>query len=104
MTKHLRTSSPACTHLLVYPVLVYGPDGGYVGGEQLREGEAGVAGPGADEAGLAHRRVAHHHAFDVLLVWLLIVHAPMSPRPPAADSGTGGLGTWDERTQVNTTL
>lgn len=70
----IRGKQLVVTHLLVYPVLVDGPDGGHVGVEQLAEGDLLLAGPGADEARLAHRVVPDQDALDELLVRLLVVH------------------------------
>ena len=63
------------TDLFVYPVLVDGPDCGYVGGEQLGERHPLVAGPGTDQPGLPHRVVPNQHAFHQLLERVSGVHA-----------------------------
>ena len=62
------------THLLAHSVLVDGPDRGHVRGQQLVLRQGGVAGAGADEAGLPHRVVPDDHTFDGLDVGPLIVH------------------------------
>ena len=62
------------TDLFVYPVLVDGPDCGYVGGEELWERHPLVAGPGTDQPGLPHRVVAHQDTFHQLRPRLFVVH------------------------------
>lgn len=61
-------------YLLAHPILVDGPNRGHMGGKQLVLGERGIAGPGTDEPGLAHRVVSHHNALDGLYVWPFIIH------------------------------
>lgn len=70
-----RVGSPTLQpYLLAHPILVDGPNRGHMGGEQLVLGECGIAGPGTDEPGLAHRVVSHHNALDGLYVWPFIIH------------------------------
>lgn len=76
-----------CTYVFVDAVLVDGPHGGHMGGEQLLERHSLVARPGADEPRLADGRVADHDALDELLVGLLIIHLtstwPEAPHRPS---------------------
>jgi len=96
-----------CTHVLVNAVLVDGPDGGHVSGEQLLEGDPFVAGPGADEARLADGRVADHDALDEFLVGLLIIHLtstwPEAPHRPNASTAQGPLCEQTNATTIKTT-
>lgn len=61
-------------YLLADTILVNGPHGGHVGGQQLVLGQRGVARPGADQASLPHRVVAHNHTLDGFNVGSFVVH------------------------------
>lgn len=79
---------PARAHLLADAVLVDGPDGGHVGGQKLVLGEGGVTGAGADQARLAHRVVAHHHALDRLDVGPLVVQVQVHGGSPGGGAAS----------------
>lgn len=61
------------THLLAHTVLVDGPHGWHVGGEQLVLRESGIAGTSTNKSGFAHRVITHHHTLYSLHIRPFIV-------------------------------
>lgn len=61
-------------YLLTDSVLVDGPDGGYMGGQQLVLGQGSVAGPGTNKASLPHGIVSYNNTLDGLYVGSFVVH------------------------------
>lgn len=62
------------SNLFIDAVLIDGPNGGHVRVEQLGQRDFFVAGPGADQPGLADGRVSDHHAFHQFLIRQLVIH------------------------------
>lgn len=62
-------------YLLTDSVLIDGPDGGYMSGQQLVLGQGGVAGTGTYKTSLTHRIISNNNTLDGLYVGSFVVHA-----------------------------
>lgn len=64
-------------YLLTDSVLIDGPDGGHMSGQQLVLGQGGVAGAGTYKTSLPHRIISDNYTLDGLYVGSFVVHAKL---------------------------
>lgn len=91
------------THLLANAVLVDGPDGWHVGGQQLILCEGGIAGPGADQPGFAYCIIPDHHTLDSFHIGTFIVRVYIHGEGPGGEKGHGLVQHSKGEKKVNTT-